>query len=40
MNESVTYIQGSNYNPVKNSFLDKFEEPNANAIRHTCEKSI
>lgn len=39
LKDAVTYIEGSNYDAKKNSFLDKFVEPNANGIRHTCEKS-
>ena len=35
----VKYVEGSNYDPKKNKFLDKFVEPNANAILHTLEKS-
>jgi len=28
----------SNFNPSKNTFVDRFDEPNVNAILHTLEK--
>ena len=32
-------MEGSNYNPDKNKFVDKFDESNVNAILHTLDKS-
>lgn len=37
LKDGPAYIEGSNYNAKKNPFLDKFVEPNSNAILHTCE---
>jgi hypothetical protein len=39
LNSNVKYVKGSNYDALKNKFVDRFEEPNANAILHTLEKS-
>jgi len=39
MKESVKYVQGTNYDPKKNKFVDRFDESNANGILHTLENS-
>jgi hypothetical protein len=39
LKEGVVNLDGSNYNPTKNKFVDKFDESNVNAILHTLEKS-
>lgn len=39
LEDRVKYVEGSNFDMQKNKFLDKFVEPNANAILHTLEKS-
>jgi len=39
LKSGVNYVQGSNYDASKNKFVDRFDEPNANSILHTLEKS-
>ena len=39
LEDRVKYVEGSNYDSDRNKFVDKFVEPNANAILHTLEKS-
>jgi hypothetical protein len=39
LRDYVAKVSGSNYDGRKNSFLDKFEEPNCSLIRDFIEKN-
>ena len=39
LKDAVEQVRGTNYDAKKNPFLDKFEEPNANAIVLVSDKS-
>ena len=39
MHDAYKYARGTHYDPKKNKFLDKFDEPDQNKILHTVDKS-